>query len=62
MRIAVLSDTHGLLRPEVKNIIGTCEAVLHAGDINSRKVIDEMEEAAPAGVPFYIVRGNNDKE
>lgn len=62
MRIAVLSDTHGLLRPEVKNIIGTCEAVLHAGDINSRKVIDEMEEAASAGVPFYIVRGNNDKE
>lgn len=62
MRIAVLSDTHGLLRPEVKNIIGTCDAVLHAGDINSRKVIDEMEEAAPAGVPFYIVRGNNDKE
>lgn len=62
MRIAVLSDTHGLLRPEVKKIIGTCEAVLHAGDINSRKVIDEMKDAASPDVPFYIVRGNNDKE
>ena len=33
MRIAVVSDTQGLLRPEVKKIIGTCDAVLHAGDI-----------------------------
>ena len=33
MRIAVLSDTHGLLRPEVMEIVNTCDAVLHGGDI-----------------------------
>ena len=33
MRIAVVSDTHGLLRTEVKKIIVTCDAVLHAVDI-----------------------------
>ena len=54
MRIAVLSDTHGLLRPEVKNIIGTCDAVLHAGDINSRKVIDEMKDAASPACPSIL--------
>ena len=34
MKIAVLSDTHGFLRPQVKEIIGQCDAVLHAGDID----------------------------
>lgn len=62
MKIAVLSDTHGLLRPEVLRSISECSAVIHAGDINSQKVIDEMKEALKPGAPFYIVRGNNDKE
>ena len=62
MKIAVLSDTHGLLRLEVLRIIGECSAVIHAGDINSQKIIDEMRAAAKPDVPFYIVRGNNDKE
>lgn len=61
MKIAVLSDTHGLLRPEVIQIIKTCDAVIHAGDINSQKIIDEMKAAAKPDIPFYIVRGNNDK-
>ena len=62
MKIAVLSDTHGLLRPEVKQMISECDAVFHAGDINSQKIIDEMKTAAKPKAPFYIVRGNNDKE
>ena len=62
MKIAVLSDTHGLLRPEVKEIISECDAVLHAGDINSQKIIVEMKAAAKPEALFYIVRGNNDKE
>ena len=62
MKIAVLSDTHGLLHPEVKKIISECDAVFHAGDINSQKIIDEMKTAAKPKAPFYIVRGNNDKE
>ncbi len=37
MRIAVLSDTHGLLRPEVMEIVNTCDAVLHGGDITPKE-------------------------
>lgn len=57
-RIAILSDTHGLLRPEVVEILKTCEVILHGGDINSRKTLNEMERIAQV----YVVRGNNDKE
>ncbi len=57
-RIAVLADTHGLLRPEIAEILGTCEVILHGGDLSSRKILDELERIAPV----YVVRGNNDKE
>lgn len=57
-RIAVLADTHGLLRPEIAEILGTCEVILHGGDVSSRKILDELERIAPV----YVVRGNNDKE
>lgn len=57
-RIAVLADTHGLLRPEVAEVLGTCEVILHGGDLSSRKILDELEQIAPV----YVVRGNNDKE
>ena len=62
MKIAVLSDTHGLLREQVKEMIGECEAVIHAGDINSQKILDQIAAAGQKNVPFYVVRGNNDKE
>lgn len=57
-RIAVLSDTHGLLRPEVVDILNTCEVILHGGDINNSKILEELKQIAP----LYAVRGNNDKE
>lgn len=57
-RIAVLADTHGLLRPEIAEVLGTCEVILHGGDLSSRKILDELERIAPV----YVVRGNNDKE
>ena len=57
-RIAVLADTHGLLRPEITEILGTCEVILHGGDLSSRKILDELEQIAPV----HVVRGNNDKE
>ena len=44
MRIAVLSDTHGLLRPEVMEIVNTCDAVLHGGDINTQRIVDELQK------------------
>ena len=62
MKIAVLSDTHGLLREQVREMIGDCDAIIHAGDINSQKILDEIVEAGREKVPFYVVRGNNDKD
>lgn len=56
-KIAVLSDTHGLLRPEVIELAQFCERILHAGDFDNPKVLDALEELAPV----YAVRGNNDR-
>ena len=36
-RIGIISDTHGLLRPEVISILKTCDCILHAGDVDGRK-------------------------
>lgn len=57
-RIGIISDTHGLLRPEVAQALQGCEAILHGGDINSVRILDEVKGIAPT----YAVRGNNDKE
>ena len=57
-RIAVLSDTNGLLRPEVLSAISGCDAIIHGGDINKPEIIERLQEIAPV----YVVRGNNDKE
>ena len=58
MRVGILSDTHGLLRSEVKEVLRTCDVILHGGDINRETIIKELEELAP----LHVVRGNNDKE
>ena len=58
MKLGVLSDTHGLLRPEVLSALEGCEAILHGGDINRQEIIDTLKSIAPV----YVVRGNNDKE
>ncbi len=56
MKLAILSDTHGLLRPEVVEYLKTADAILHGGDINKQAIVDELRQYAP----LYIVRGNND--
>lgn len=58
-RIVILSDTHGLLRPEVMPYLETADAILHGGDINTQAIVDTLHTY---GVPVHIVRGNNDKE
>lgn len=58
MRLAILSDTHGLLRPEVLEHLKTADAILHSGDINKQSIVDQLQQYAP----LYVVRGNNDKE
>lgn len=58
MKIGIISDTHGLLRPEVITALDKCNVILHGGDINRQDIISRLEEIAPV----YVVRGNNDKE
>ena len=57
-RVIVLSDTHGLLRPEVLEYLSQADIIIHGGDINTQAIVDKLREYAP----LYIVRGNNDKE
>ena len=58
MRIAVLSDTHNLLRPEIVSYLQGCDHILHGGDISSRVILEKMEQIAQV----RAVRGNNDKD
>ncbi|WP_425756631.1 metallophosphoesterase family protein [Ihubacter sp. rT4E-8] len=57
-KIGIISDTHGLLRPEVLDALESCDCIIHGGDINRQEIIDALQEIAP----LYVVRGNNDKE
>ena len=56
VQIAVLSDTHGLLRREVVAELKDCSHIIHAGDIIREKDLDELRLYGSV----YAVRGNND--
>lgn len=54
--IGVISDTHGLLRPEAVNALTGVDLILHAGDIGAREVLTRLRSIAPV----VAVRGNTD--
>ena len=54
--VGVISDTHGLLRPEVEAALSGCDHILHAGDVGDPKVLERLERIAP----ITAVRGNMD--
>lgn len=54
--LGVISDTHGLLRPEAVDMLRGSDLIVHAGDVGSPEVLRELEELAPV----IAVRGNND--
>jgi len=56
--VGVISDTHGLLRPEVMRVFKGVTLILHAGDIGVPEVLEELRTLAPV----IAVRGNNDKD
>ena len=56
-RIGVISDTHGLLRPEALNNLEGSDLIIHAGDIGAEDIIPKIEQLAPT----LAVRGNVDK-
>jgi len=56
-RIGLISDTHGLLRPEAISFLRGCDRIVHGGDIGDAGVLDGLSSLAPV----TAVRGNNDK-
>lgn len=56
MRVGILSDTHGQLRPEVPERLAGCELILHAGDVGRLDLLHDLERIAPV----QAVRGNTD--
>jgi uncharacterized protein len=57
LRIALVSDTHNLLRPELLAFVEGADAIVHAGDICDQVVLDTLGAIAP----LTAVRGNNDR-
>jgi putative phosphoesterase len=57
VRVGVISDTHGLLRPAALTALRGSDLVIHAGDVGNADVITRLRALAPT----VVVRGNNDK-
>jgi uncharacterized protein len=55
--VGVISDTHGLLRPEAVAALRGTDLIIHAGDVGAPQVIDALRKLAPT----FVVRGNVDK-
>jgi putative phosphoesterase len=55
--VGVISDTHGLLRPEAIGALRGSDMIIHAGDVGKSEIIDELRGLAPT----FVVRGNIDK-
>lgn len=56
MKVGVVADTHGLLRPRVTELLAGCDAILHAGDVGTPEVLEQLRLVAPV----TAVRGNVD--
>jgi putative phosphoesterase len=56
MRVGVISDTHGLCRPQALAALAGSDLILHAGDVGDPSVLDTLRQLAPV----RAVRGNND--
>lgn len=57
MRIGVISDTHGLLRPEAVEALAGSERIVHAGDVGDPAILEELGRIAPVSA----IRGNVDR-
>jgi hypothetical protein len=58
VRVGLISDTHGLLRPEALDFLAGCDHIVHGGDIGNSGILDRLGELAP----LTVVRGNNDRD
>ena len=58
MKIGVISDTHGLLRPEAVNALRGSDRIIHAGDVGDPAILEALSKVAPVSA----IRGNVDRE
>jgi putative phosphoesterase len=58
MLVGVISDTHGLLRPQAVAALRGVDRIIHAGDIGAPEVLRDLARIAPV----HAIRGNNDRE
>lgn len=56
MRVGLISDTHGLLRPEALDFLAGADHIVHGGDIGGPEILERLAAIAP----LTVVRGNND--
>ena len=57
VEVGIISDTHGLLRPQALEALAGSQLILHAGDVGSPEIIEKLGEIAPV----ETVRGNVDR-
>lgn len=58
MRVGIISDTHGLLRPEAERALHGVQLIVHAGDVGSPEILTRLQAISPV----FAVRGNIDTE
>ena len=56
--LGLISDTHGLLRPEAQAALQGSHAIIHAGDVGNPKILSDLKSIAPV----FAIRGNTDTE
>jgi len=56
MLVGIISDTHGLLRPEAETALRGVELIIHAGDVGNPEILSKLKSIAPV----FAVRGNVD--
>ncbi|TDV60328.1 metallophosphoesterase family protein [Pseudomonas sp. LP_7_YM] len=58
IKVGLISDTHGLLRPQALEALRDCDYLIHGGDIGKPGILDTLKQIAP----LTVVRGNNDTD
>lgn len=58
IKVGLISDTHGLLRPQALEALRGCDYLIHGGDIGKPEILDALRDIAP----LTVVRGNNDTD
>lgn len=58
MRVGIISDTHGLLRPEAEHALRGVDLIVHAGDVGHPEILAKLKRIAPV----FAVRGNIDTD